>query len=125
MTVTHAPLSPPRPAVAPLAVPARTRGVVAQGFKWVEDVVYISLGVLLAVSAIVLLGSTAPHHRPRRGRAAGPDPDGRVQGARGVGRGAFRLAVIDLAVLTVMILTLVVSLAMLKGRHAGGAMTAA
>src|SRR5438067_7881084 len=39
--------------------PAGTRNIVARAFTWVEDVVYVALGVLLAVSAIVLLGSTA------------------------------------------------------------------
>lgn len=37
----------------------RTRRLVARSFTWVEDVVYIGLGALLALSALVLLGSTA------------------------------------------------------------------
>lgn len=36
-----------------------TRGFVARGFTWVEDVVYIGLGVMLAVSAMLLLGTGA------------------------------------------------------------------
>ena len=36
-----------------------TRGLVARGFTWVEDSVYVGLGVLLSISAVVLLGSTA------------------------------------------------------------------
>lgn len=39
--------------------PESTRGIVARGFTWVEDVVYVGLGVLLAVSALALLGHTA------------------------------------------------------------------
>jgi uncharacterized membrane protein (DUF373 family) len=35
------------------------RAFVAHGFTLVEDVVYVGLGILLAVSAVVLLGSTA------------------------------------------------------------------
>jgi uncharacterized membrane protein (DUF373 family) len=35
------------------------RGIVARGFTWVEDVVYVGLGALLAVSAMLLLGSGA------------------------------------------------------------------
>jgi uncharacterized membrane protein (DUF373 family) len=35
------------------------RTLVARVFTWVEDMVYVGLGVLLAVSAIVLLGNTA------------------------------------------------------------------
>lgn len=36
-----------------------TRGLVARGFTWVEDVVYVGLGALLAISAVLLLGSAA------------------------------------------------------------------
>jgi uncharacterized membrane protein (DUF373 family) len=36
-----------------------TRGIVAHAFTWVEDIVYIGLGGLLAVSALLLLGSGA------------------------------------------------------------------
>jgi hypothetical protein len=36
-----------------------TRGFVARGFTWVEDVVYVGLGALLAISAVLLLFSGA------------------------------------------------------------------
>jgi phosphate-starvation-inducible protein E len=36
-----------------------TRGIVARAFTWVEDVVYVGLGLLLAISALLLLGSGA------------------------------------------------------------------
>lgn len=39
--------------------PDSTRGIVARGFTWVEDIVYVGLGVLLAVCALLLLGSSA------------------------------------------------------------------
>lgn len=39
--------------------PSRTRRLLAHVFTWVEDIVYIGLGVLLAASALVLLGHTA------------------------------------------------------------------
>ena len=39
--------------------PRGVRAFVARGFGWVEDVVYVGLGCLLAASAVVLLGSTA------------------------------------------------------------------
>ncbi len=39
--------------------PESARGIVARGFTMVEDVVYVALGVLLSVSALVLLGHTA------------------------------------------------------------------
>ena len=32
-----------------------TRGFVARGFTWVEDVVYVGLGALLAISAVLRL----------------------------------------------------------------------
>jgi uncharacterized membrane protein (DUF373 family) len=38
---------------------ARARSMVARGFSWVEDLVYIGLGTLLSIGALVLLGSTA------------------------------------------------------------------
>jgi uncharacterized membrane protein (DUF373 family) len=41
------------------SAPVGVRGLVARAFTWVEDIVYVGLGVLLATSAIVLLGSTA------------------------------------------------------------------
>jgi hypothetical protein len=42
-----------------------TRGFVARGFTWVEDVVYVGLGGLLGVSAVLLLvsGAVAFAHR--------------------------------------------------------------
>ncbi len=52
MTATHGD-SPSTPS------PDSTRGFVARGFTVVEDIVYIGLGVLLSVSALVLLGHTA------------------------------------------------------------------
>lgn len=36
-----------------------TRGLVAHAFTWIEDIVYVGLGVLLAASALVLLGNAA------------------------------------------------------------------
>lgn len=36
-----------------------TRGVVARAFTWVEDAVYVGLGALLAVSAVLLLAGGA------------------------------------------------------------------
>ena len=39
--------------------PEGTRNLVARAFTWVEDIVYVGLGVLLAVSAIALLGHSA------------------------------------------------------------------
>ena len=51
------PVSVPRGATD--APPNGVRGVVARGFTWVEDIVYVGLGVLLAASALILLGSTA------------------------------------------------------------------
>ena len=36
-----------------------TRGFVARGFTWVEDVVYVGLGAMLALSAVLLLISGA------------------------------------------------------------------
>ena len=45
--------SPDQPA------PGDTRGWVARVFTWIEDVVYIGLSVMLAASALALLGHTA------------------------------------------------------------------
>jgi Phosphate-starvation-inducible E family len=36
-----------------------TRGIVARVFTWVEDIVYVGLGILLAIGALLLLGSGA------------------------------------------------------------------
>ncbi len=41
------------------ATEAGTRGLIARGFTLVEDAVYLGLGALLAVSAVLLLGSGA------------------------------------------------------------------
>lgn len=35
------------------------RGIVARAFTWVEDIVYVGLGALLAASALLLLGGGA------------------------------------------------------------------
>ncbi len=40
-------------------IPPGTRGLVARGFTWIEDLAYMVLGVLLAMSALALLGSAA------------------------------------------------------------------
>ena len=37
---------------------ARNYGVSVRAFTWVEDLVYVGLGALLAISAVILLGST-------------------------------------------------------------------
>lgn len=39
--------------------PPRVRSALAQGFTWVEDIMYVGLGALLSLAALVLLGSTA------------------------------------------------------------------
>lgn len=38
---------------------SRTRAVISHAFTWVEDIVYLGLGILLAASALALLGQTA------------------------------------------------------------------
>jgi len=38
--------------------PSHARSVIARAFTWVEDLVYVGLGALLAISAVILLGST-------------------------------------------------------------------
>src|SRR5262249_26520544 len=43
----------------PPQVRSEVRNVIARSFSWVEDIMYVALGVLLAASAVVLLGSTA------------------------------------------------------------------
>jgi len=43
----------------PGAMQPETRSYLARGFTLVEDIVYIGLGLLLSVSALTLLGSTA------------------------------------------------------------------
>lgn len=47
------------PPEKPSVLPSRTRRLLAHAFTWVEDVVYLGLGALLAASALVLLGHTA------------------------------------------------------------------
>jgi len=39
--------------------PAGARGLVARVFTWIEDGVYVGLGALLAISAVLLLGGGA------------------------------------------------------------------
>lgn len=139
----------------------------ARAFTWVEDVVYIGLGVLLSVSALVLLGHTALvfsrdlAHAPLpsavigvldrlllvlmivellytvevsfREHALVPEPflivglvaatrrvlvlTAEFTGAQPQSEAAFRVTMIELGVLTVMIVALVGSLLMLRGRH--------
>jgi uncharacterized membrane protein (DUF373 family) len=153
-----------------------TRGVVARAFTWVEDIVYVGLGVLLAISALVLLGNTALAfwrdllHAPLpnavinvldrlllvlmiiellytvqvsfREHALVPEPFlivGLVAATRRVlvltaeftgaqqepSEAAFRISMIELGVLTLMIVALVASLLMLKGRDPGAIATRA
>jgi uncharacterized membrane protein (DUF373 family) len=47
------------PARVERADPEDTRGWVARVFSWIEDLVYIGLSVMLAASAVALLGHTA------------------------------------------------------------------
>ncbi|HWF87108.1 MAG TPA: phosphate-starvation-inducible PsiE family protein [Vicinamibacterales bacterium] len=149
------------------AAPEGTRSIVARGFTMVEDVVYVGLGVLLSVSAIVLLGHTAISFSRELLHAALPDaivgvldrlllvlmivellytvqvsfrehtlvPEpflivglvaatrrvlvltAEFTGARAQNEAAFRVAMIELSVLTVLILVLVASLVLLRSRH--------
>jgi uncharacterized membrane protein (DUF373 family) len=149
------------------APPKGTRSIVARGFTWVEDVVYVGLGVLLSVSAMVLLGHTAIafSHDLRhaalptaiigvldglllvlmivellytvqvsfREHTLVPEPflivglvavtrrvlvlTAEFTGRQPPNEAAFRVAMIELSVLTVMILVLVASLVLLRGRH--------
>src|SRR5262245_33794212 len=46
-------------AAGPSEPPTGVRGLLARVFTWVEDIVYLGLGALLAASALVLLGHTA------------------------------------------------------------------
>lgn len=39
--------------------PDGTRGLVARAFTWIEDIVYVGLGALLAIGALLLLGGGA------------------------------------------------------------------
>jgi uncharacterized membrane protein (DUF373 family) len=153
----------------------RTRRLVARSFTWVEDVVYIGLGALLALSALVLLGSTAAAfvrdltHAELPGAIIGlldrlllvlmivellytvqisfrehtlvPEPFlivGLVAAVRRilvltaefsrsmqVNESAFRVAMVELIVLTLMIVSLVASLLMLRNRHQNAVATRA
>jgi uncharacterized membrane protein (DUF373 family) len=38
---------------------SRTRAIISHSFTWVEDIVYLGLAILLAASALALLGQTA------------------------------------------------------------------
>jgi uncharacterized membrane protein (DUF373 family) len=152
-----------------------TRGILARVFTWVEDVVYIGLGVLLAVSALVLLGHTALAfsrdlmHAALPGaivslldrlllvlvivellytiqvsfreHALVPEPflivglvaatrrvlvlTAEFTGGQPAPEAAFRVAMIELGVLTAMIVALVGSLLMLRRRHPGATATRA
>lgn len=152
-----------------LAAFGGTRNNVTRAFRWVEDVVYVGLGCLLAASALVLLGSTAfaffqeLFHATLPGAIIGllerlllvlmivellytvqvsfrehalvPEPfliiglvaairrilvlTAEVTGAQERSESLFRLVMIELGVLTVMIIVLVASLQMLRGRHPG------
>jgi uncharacterized membrane protein (DUF373 family) len=149
-------------------VPAeRTRNLVARGFTWVEDIVYVGLGGLLAISALILLGNTGVSfvrdltHATLPGaivsvldrlllvlmivellytvqvsfreHAVVPEPflivglvaatrrvlvlTAEFTGAQQPTETAFRIAMIELVVLTFMIVALVASLLMLRRRH--------
>ncbi|MEO6235453.1 MAG: phosphate-starvation-inducible PsiE family protein [Vicinamibacterales bacterium] len=153
--------------------PGNTRGWVARVFTWIEDVVYIGLSVLLAASAVALLGHTANSFVREllqgslpvvivalldrlllvlmivellytvqvsfREHALVPEPFlivGLVAAIRRVlvltagfhelqdkGDAAFRVAMIELGILTVMILALVASLRLLRRRGADAVLT--
>src|SRR5262249_34909163 len=65
----HGVTSPPDPAAK---VPTGTRRLLAHAFTLIEDVVYIGLGALLALSALVLLGHTAVAFAQDLAHAAAP-----------------------------------------------------
>jgi uncharacterized membrane protein (DUF373 family) len=140
---------------------------VARAFTWVEDVVYVGLGVLMAFSAVLMLGNAAvtfPRellHAPLANAVGGlldrlllvlmvvellytiqvsfrehslvPEPFlivGLVAVTRRIlvltaefpkltdtGEAAFRMAMTELGVLTLMLVALVASLLMLRQRH--------
>ena len=150
-----------------------TRGLLAHAFTWIEDAVYLGLGVLLAASALILLGHTALAfgrdllHAPLvptiislldrlllvlmivellytvqlsfREHALVPEPflivglvaatrrvlvlTAEFTGATTPSESAFRIAMIELVVLTAMIVALVASLLMLRRRHPAAAAT--
>lgn len=152
-----------------------TRGIVARAFTWVEDVVYVGLGVLLAVSAVVLLGSSIVSFAHELMQASLPSAITNVldrlllvlviiellytvqvsfrehtltpepflivsliaatrrilvltaafTGMPERSEASFRVAMIELGVLTVMIVALVASLLMLRRRHPDAVMTRA
>ena len=152
---------------------ASARALVARGFTYFEDVVYVGLGVLLAGAALVLLGDGAamfwrtlvagelPEHVIRlldrillilmiaeilytvqvslREHALIPEPFlvvALIAGIRRVlvltaefaqllekGEQAFRNAMVELGLLTVMILALVVALMLLRRRASQPAAT--
>ncbi len=153
-----------------------TRHLLARAFTWVEDAVYLGLGALLAVSALVLLGSTAMAfsrdllHTALPGaivslldrlllvlmivellytvqlsfreHALVPEPflivglvaatrrvlvlTAELTGtAQAVSEAVFKTAMIELGVLTAMIVALVASLLMLRGRRPETAATRA
>jgi uncharacterized membrane protein (DUF373 family) len=148
--------------------PPGARGLIARGFTWVEDIVYVGLGLLLAASAATLLVSAAlmfsrdilSGASPAatvglldrllltlmvvellytvqisfREHSLVPEPflivglvaatrrilvvTAELTGVQAVqNETAFRVAMIELAVLTVMILVLVISLVLLRRRH--------
>jgi uncharacterized membrane protein (DUF373 family) len=149
-------------------VPEGARRVVARAFTLVEDIVYVALGVLLSITALILLGHTALTFSRDllqatlpsavigvldhlllvliivellytvqvsfREHAIAPEPFlvvGLVAATRRVlvltaeftvagpeNEASFRVAMIELGVLTAMILALVGSLMMLRGRRA-------
>lgn len=149
------------------------RTLLARGFEWVEDVVYVGLGVLLSASALVLLGSAAfgfSHDLVRgelpaaivglldglllalmvvellytvqvsfREHALVPEPflivglvaatrrilviTAELTGIENPNEATFRVSMIELSVLTIMILVLVISLVLLRGRHPGAVAT--
>lgn len=80
-----------------------TRGFVARGFTWVEDVVYVGLGALLAISAVLLLGSGAVDFA--RQLAGGP-----IQGAV--------IGLLDRLLLTLMIVELLYTVQVSFREHA-------
>lgn len=145
----------------------RHRNLVVQAFRRVEDIVYIGLGCLLALSALVLLGDTGVAFGQQlmggklpsvivgllerlllvlmivellytvqvsfREHALVPEPfliiglvaairrilvlTAEVTGAEDRSPEVFRLVMTELGVLTVMVLVLVASLQMLRGRR--------
>ena len=77
--------------MTPTKTDTDARGLVARAFTWVEDIVYVGLGILLAVGALLLLGS------------------GAIDFARTIGGGHFSVAVISLLdrlLLTLMLVEL-------------------